>query len=128
MTYTTLPSEDDEVRYFVPKPPIPKEKIVARQHQVLNPFTLSGKLLAFLGPYPTAKTHAKKVKNFFSGYPINMPSTFEERSLDLSFMETHTRVFRSAPPTQSKEYLSWINKVEGIKQKLWEDLGIFDMI
>lgn len=57
-----------------------------------------------------------------------MPLVFEERSLDLSFMETPTRVFRSAPLTQSKYYLAWLNKVDGKGQNQWEDLGIFVMI
>lgn len=76
-----------------------KEKIIVWQYQVLIPFTLSSRLLAFIGPCPTAKPHTEKVKNFFSGYAIIMPSAFEECSLDLSFMETPACVFRSSPPT-----------------------------
>lgn len=118
MAYTILPSEDDEGKDFVPKPPMSIEKIVAWQHRVLIPFTLFSKLLAFLGPYPTAKSHTKKVENFFPGYPVTMPSAFEERSLHLSFLETPACVFRSAPPTQGKECLSWLNKAEGKKSKI----------
>lgn len=107
-----LPSENDEGRYFVPELPMAKEKISICQKQVLISFTLSGKLLAFLGPYLTSKSQPKNVNNFYSCYPVIVPSVFEERFLDLSFMEKHVCVFRSAPPTQSKEYLVWLNKVE----------------
>lgn len=57
-----------------------------------------------------------------------MPFTFDERSLDLSFMETPTHVFRSTPPAQIEEYIAWLNKVQGKRQKQWEDLGIFNVI
>lgn len=93
MAYTIFTSEDDEGRDFIPEPSMSKEKIVAWQHQVLIPFTLSTKVVAFLGPCPTAKTHTENVKNFIPGYPVTMPLVFEERSLDLSFRETHVCVF-----------------------------------
>lgn len=128
MAYMIFPSENDEGRDFVPEPPMAKEKISIWQKQVLIPFTLSSKLLAFLEPYTIAKSQLEKVKNFFPCYLVTTPSGFEEHCLDLSFMETPTRVFQSAPPTQSKEYLAWLNKVESKRQKQWEDLGIFDMI
>lgn len=87
---------------FAPELPLSKDKISNWENRVLIPFSFSGKLLAFLGPYPTANSNAGKVKNFFPGYPITMPSPFEEHALDLSFMDKHARVFRSAPPTQNK--------------------------
>lgn len=128
MAYTIFPWENEEGD-FVLEPEIAKERIsIWKKKQVLIHFSLSGKLVAFLGPYPNAKTYTEKVKNFFLGYFVTMPSAFEEHSLDLSFMETYVCFFWFSSPTQSKEYLAWINKVEGKKQKQWEDLGIFDMI
>lgn len=88
-----FPEENDEARKFIPEPPLLKMKISNWVNQVLVPFSLSGKLLAFLGPYPTVKSHSKKVKNFFPGYPVTMPSVFKERTLDLSFMDKPARVF-----------------------------------
>lgn len=81
------------------------------------PLTHFGKFLVFLRPYPTTKSIPGKVKNLFPCYPITMPSTFEERSHDLFFRETHARVFRSAPLTKSKEYIAWLNKVQDKRQK-----------
>lgn len=75
-----------------------------------------------------AKSQSRKVKNFFPCYHVTMTYTFEECSLDLSFMEAPTRVFRSAPPAQNKEYIAWLNKVQSKRQKQWEDLCIFDVI
>lgn len=118
MAYTIFPSENDEGRYLVPKPPMSKERISIWKKYVLIPFSIYGKLMAFLGSYPPAKTHIEKAKNFFLCYLVNMPSAFEERSLDFSFMETLACVFWYAPPTQSKEYLAWLNKVKNKKTKI----------
>lgn len=128
MARIIFPSENDEGRDFISKPSMTKEKISIRKKQAPIPFTLSGNLLAFLRLYPTAKSQPEKVNNFSQCYLITMPSAFKERCLDLSFMETFTRVFQSASPTQSKKYLSRLNKVKSKRQKQWEDLCIFDMI
>lgn len=95
---------------------------------MLIPFSLFDKLFSFLISFPTAKSHPENVKNFFPCYPIVMLSEFEEYSLNLTFMETHTRVFRSAPPSQNKDYITWLDKVQ-LKGKIqWDKLGIFDII
>lgn len=95
-------SEGNDRRCFIPEPSTAKEKITIWQKQILIPFSLSNKLLAFLGPFLTAKSQPGKVKDLFSCYPIAMPYMFEEFSLDLIFMETPKRVFRYAPSTQNK--------------------------
>lgn len=102
LAFTTLLEENSEGKDFIPEPPLLIEKISNWANQLLIPFSLSGKFLAFLGPYLTAKTHSGKVKNFFPSYPITMPSAFEEHALDLSFMDKLAPVFLSTPPTQSK--------------------------
>lgn len=48
MTFTILPPECDEGKDFVSEPPMAKEKTSIWMRQVLIPFTLFGKLLAFL--------------------------------------------------------------------------------
>lgn len=70
-----------------------KEKISIWQNDVLIPFIAYGKLLAFLGSYPTTKSQPVKVKNLFPCYHVTMPYVFEEHSLDLSYMEAPTHVF-----------------------------------
>lgn len=99
-------SEDDNGRDFVLKPLLAKEKITIWAKQLLIHFSLSDKLLAFLGMFLTAKSHPGKVINFFPCYPVAMPSAFKEHSLDLSFMKIPMCVFRSAPPSQNKEYIA----------------------
>ncbi|KAI5422880.1 hypothetical protein KIW84_046054 [Lathyrus oleraceus] len=80
-----------------------KEKISIWQKHVLTPFTAYGKLLAFLGSYLTAKSQPGKVKNLFPCYHVTMPYVFEEHSLDLSYMEAPTHVFRYASSIQNKD-------------------------
>lgn len=105
--------------------PMAKEKIVICDKQVFAPFSISNKLLAFLGPYPTAKSQLEKVKNFFPCYTVTMPSTIEEHSLNLSFMEILMHVFQFAPLTQNKEYISWLDEVQLKIKKQRENLDIF---
>ena len=93
LAFTIFPEENNEGRDFVPEPPLLKEKISNWMNLVLIPFSLPGKLLALLGPYPIAKSHSGKVKNFFPGFPVIMTSAFEEHALDLSFMDKLARVF-----------------------------------
>lgn len=57
-----------------------------------------------------------------------MPYAFEERYLNLTLMEIPMRVFRSTPPSQNKDYIVWLDKVQNKRKKQWEDLGIFDVI
>lgn len=128
LAFTILLEENAEGRDFIPEPPLLKEKISNWPNQVLIPFSLSGKLLKLLSPYPTVKSHSGKVKNFFLGYPITMPSVLEERILDISFMDKPAHVFRSTPLTQSKKYITWLEKVQSQRKKQWQELGIYNMI
>lgn len=43
-------------------------------------------------------------------------------------METPMCVFQSVPPSQDKHYIVWLDKVQNKRKKLWEYLGIFDVI
>lgn len=75
-----------------------------------------------------AKSQPWKVKDLFPCYFVVMPSAFEERSLDLSFTETPMHVFGLAPPSQNKEYITWLDMVQNCRKKQWEDLRIFNVI
>lgn len=55
-----LKDEESKGLSFIPKPSIEKEKISIWKTQMLFLFVVSDKLLAFLGPYPTPKSHPKK--------------------------------------------------------------------
>lgn len=89
--------ESEEGQSFIPKPPQEKEKNFIWRSQVLIPFSLSYKMLAFLGPYPSPKLHPKKVNELFPYFIPTMPSAFEQHALDLKFTDPFERVFRSSP-------------------------------
>lgn len=112
MAFIIPQKEDEQRRDFILEPPLSKEKISNWVKQVLIPFSLSNKLFAFLGAYPTTKSQDGKVKNFFPSFPVTMLSAFEERSFHLSFIDKPTGVFRSAPPAPNKEYIAWLDKVQ----------------
>lgn len=112
LAFTIFPNEDEEVIDYIPEPHSSDEKTAIREKQVLIPYSIHNKLYAFLGPYPIKRSYVGKVSRFFPGYSTSFPSTFEECTLNLSFMVKPTCVFRSAPPTLSKEYISWLDKVQ----------------
>lgn len=101
----------------MPGPLLDKEKTYVWAKQILILFSLFDKLLEFLGPFLTAKSHPEKVKVLFPCYPITMPYAFEERAIDQNFMETPMRVFRSAPTPQNKGYLAWLDKVQSQRKE-----------
>lgn len=117
VAFVILASKEEKGRDFMPEPLLAKEKISVWVKHVLILFSLSDKILAFLGQFPSFKSHPGKVKCFFPCYPITMPYASEERALDLNFMETPMRVFRSAHPPQNKDYLAWLDKVQSKRKE-----------
>lgn len=57
-----------------------------------------------------------------------MPLAFEQCMLDLKFVDPFKRIFQSAPTLNSKEYNTWLDRVQSHQKDQWENLGIFDMI
>lgn len=43
-------------------------------------------------------------------------------------MNPSKRIFRSSPTPNNKEYIAWLEKVQGQLKVQWENLGIFDII
>lgn len=95
--------------------------------QMLIPFTVEGRLTAFLGPFH--KNHPSDIQECFPCYPDAMPPAFKKNSvLNLKFMSPKTRVFRSMSSPGNKEYLAWLAKVQGKRQDHSKKMGIFDII
>lgn len=83
------------------------------KHQMLIPFVVDKKLVAFHGPLAEPKSSLKVVPGFFPGYGPAAPPSFDKVGvIDVRFMDSKARVFRSMPTPSNKEYLAWLNKVQ----------------
>ncbi|XP_058742059.1 verprolin-like [Vicia villosa] len=121
--------EEEQGLDFIPQPNLTEAKAIIWQNQMLIPFQITDKLMAFSGPLPNHRYHPEQTTGFFPCFQTTMPVAFDKpRPLDLKFMDPSLRVFRSTPAPGNKEYLAWLNKVQAKKQQRWEELGIFDAI
>lgn len=108
-----IPSSEEETSWSdVLEPPQDKEKTVIWKSYVLLSFCVFEKLLVFLGTHHIPKSRPQKVKYCFPCYLLTTPPTFEQRMLDLKFLDPSERVFRSAPTLNSKEYNTRLDKVQ----------------
>lgn len=114
----------------IPQPTSSNETVVKNwQRQMLIPFVIDRKLLAFHGPLADQKFSLKAVAAFFPGYKPVAPPTFDKFVvLDVRFMEAKARVFRSMPTLGNKDYLAWLNKVQQKHQDQWRSVGIYELI
>lgn len=114
----------------IPQPSSSDEAITKNwQNQMVIPFVVDKKLLAFHSPLADKKSSPKTIAPFFPGYKHVMSPAFDRSVvLDVRFMEAKARVFRSMPTPGNKEYLAWINKVQRKRQDQWWTVGIFDLI
>lgn len=115
--------------------PIPQttstDEVVVKiwQCQMLIPFVVTGKLVAFHGPYPDNQIQPKTIQTHFSSYTPSLPLAFEkDGTIDIKFMDPKARVFKSMPTPGNKEYVAWLNKVQRKLQDQWRNVGIFDAI
>lgn len=77
------------------------------QNQLVIPFVVDKKLLAFHGTLIDAKSSPTKVAPFFPGYKPVMPPAFDRSvALDVKFMEAKARGFLFVPTHGNKEYLA----------------------
>ena len=99
------------------------------QNQLVIPFVVDKKLLAFHGTLVDAKSSPTNVAPFFPRYKPVMPPAFDRSVvLDVGFMEAKARVFHSMPTPGNKEYLVWLSKVQRKRHDQWRSAGIFDLI
>lgn len=114
----------------IPQPTSTDEAVVKIwQLQMLIPFVVDDKLIAFHGPYPDTKTQPRNVQSYFPCFTPALPPDFEKNgSIDLKFMDQKARVFRLISTSGNKEYVAWLNKVQNKRQEQWKMVGIFDTI
>src|SRR3954469_13311210 len=122
--------------------------------QVIIPFELSGKSLAFMGPLPGE--NISSLNRLFPAYyksrplvsktkidedgcsPSGESANIEETStvtplaltkIRLNYMTNFVKVFRSIPLAKDPDlYYAWLEKVEKLKESFWKSLGIYDLI
>lgn len=83
----------------------------------------------FPGSYPDTKMQTKNIQIHFLGFTLAIPPAFEkDGSIDVKFMDSKARVFRSMPTPGNKEYVAWLNKVQHKCQEQWKMIGTFDAI
>lgn len=114
----------------IPQPQSSDEALIKNwQCQMLIPFVVNRKLLAFHGPLADQKSSPKAVATFFPGYKLAAPPAFDKSvTLDVRFMEAKARVFRFIPTPGNKEYMAWLNKVQRKCQDQWRSAWIYDLI
>lgn len=102
----------------IPQPVSSDETVIKIwQHQMLIPFVIDRKLVAFPGPLPDTESTPKVVQGFFPYYVPAAPPAFDKDGvIDVRFMDPKARVFRSMPTPGNKEYLAWLNKVQRKRQ------------
>lgn len=105
-------SKEETIGSFISEPPQEKDKISFRKYQVLISFSISDKLLAFLGPYHTLKSCPEKGEGLFPCFLPTKHDAFKQHMLDLKFLDPYERVFRSAPTLNRKEYIAWLDRVQ----------------
>ena len=114
----------------IPQPISTDESVIKIwQRQMLVPFVIDRKLVAFHGPLPDSKSAPKVVQGFLPSYVPAAPPTFDkDEAIDVRFMDPKARVFRSMPTPGNKEYLAWLDKGKRKCQNQWRSVRIFDAI
>lgn len=78
---------------------------------VLIPYSVSGTVHDFLGPFAYSKLDPEKVEDDFPGREGHKPTVFSHDSLNMSLMSQ--MIFRSSPSTNhTLIYLKWLEKVK----------------
>lgn len=122
-TLKSLILKDD--RTYIPKPPMQEEKSTVWFSQILIPYSLYGNVHAFMSPLPQPNKKLHNSENFFPNFPTYKPLVLEDATFYISFMRRS--VFRSSPSTNDPSYISWFDRVQQKKGKVWKDQGIFDL-
>lgn len=109
---------------YVPEPPFMEEKTKVWESQVINPFYLEGKPLAFLGPLPTEAPSTITIEDneaFFPTSTFTKPIVSVSKTLTLCYVD---RNFRIAHPLNCPKFNTWMKRLEPKKMAKWKDLGI----
>lgn len=126
--FTLNDKDESKGLQIVPQPTKKEANIAIWKTQMLIPFLIVDKLLAFNESYPDPKSSLDRNQKFFSCHTFAFPLVFELCALDLRCLDPTTRVFRLVPTFGNKDYLVWLKKVNGQCQTWWEDICILNVI
>ena len=107
---------------YVPEPPFSEEKAKIWQSQVLIPFSLDEKPLAFLGPLPIDTPSEIFVDDKGAFFPTSNTTKPLISSPNPIFLQYIDRNFRTAPPLSCPKFRAWMARLEpekGINGKKW---------
>ena len=99
--------------------------------EMLIPYKMQGVTYAFMGPCPKKEFLPHRLEGFFPVSRFSKPLNSYDDSLDLGFLKSTARPFRSSPPTAKQTlapYLKWLDRVQSAKGETWKQQGIFDLI
>src|ERR1044072_7069656 len=112
-------------------PPYDSKRSSDWYQELLIPYKMQGVTYAFMGPCPKAEYLPQKLDAFFPTSIFSKPINTEDKSLDLGFLKSAARPFRSAPPSivaNLEIYTKWLDRVQTVKGEAWKKQGIFDII
>src|ERR1044072_1870972 len=112
-------------------PPYDSKRSSDWYQELLIPYKMQGVTYAFMGPCPKAEYLPQKLDAFFPTSIFSKPINTEDKSLDLGFLKSAARPFRSAPPSIAANlevYTKWLDRVQAVKGETWKKQGIFDII
>lgn len=111
---------------YVLEPPFAEEKAKIWRSQVLIPFSLSDKPLAFLGPFPeNRQPEITKKNSFFPTSHLSEPLVSSQKPFSLCYVE---RNFRTAPPKNCPKFCAWMDRLEAEKIDHWKRIGIYTLL
>src|ERR1044072_3393134 len=79
-------------------PPYNSERTSSWYPELLIPYKMQGVTYAFMGPFPKVEYLPQKLDGFFPSSKFSKPLNSEDKSLDLGFLNSVARPFRSSPP------------------------------
>src|ERR1044072_205201 len=112
-------------------PPYDSEHASSWYPELLIPYKMQGVNYAFMGPCPKKEFLPQKLVGFFPTSKFSKLLNTEDKALDLGFLKSVARPFRSSPPSTAstlEPYTKWLDRVQSAKGEIWKQQGIFDLI
>src|ERR1044072_1761136 len=96
-------------------PPYDSENASSWYPELLIPYKMQGVTYAFMGPCPKKEFLPHQLEGFFPTSKFRKPLNTEDRSLDLWFLKSAARPFRSSPPITKQTlepFINWLDRVQ----------------
>ena len=98
-------------------PPYDSERASSWYPELLIPYKMQGVTYAFMGPCPKKEFLPQNLNGFFPTSKFSKPLNTEDKALDLGFLKSVARHFRSSPPstaTTLDPYTKWLDRVQSV--------------